>query len=81
MKVTLKEVYAAISEVVKASAAYMKKERVRSAIERIIKEEIKGGHIKSQDDLNDFFATAEMSLDALEMVPYDVYVKVAKPKK
>lgn len=78
---SMKEVYAAINEVVKASVAYLKKERVRGALERIIKDEVKKGHIKNQEDLNEFFTTAEMSLDALEMVPYDVYAKVAKPKK
>lgn len=81
VKMSLKEVYALIGEVVKASAAYMKKERVRTAFERVIVEEVKSGNIKDQKDLEEFFATAKMSLDALKMVPYDVYTKVAKPKK
>lgn len=67
-----------ISEVVRASPEYMKKERVREALQGVITSLIASGEIANQADLDAFFGSADMSLRALKMVPFDVYTKLAK---
>lgn len=65
-----------------ASPAYMKKEAVREVIQSALAEAIGTGKIGNEDDLKHFFDVAPLALDALKMVPFEVYQKIsgAKPK-
>jgi predicted helicase len=62
-----------VFEIVKASKEYMKKEAVRAKIESMISTLVSSGQIKSDKELDDFFASAEMALNALKMVPFSVW--------
>jgi hypothetical protein len=58
---------------VAASASYMKKEEVRQSLQNFIAQKIASGEISDQESLDEWFATAEMSLKALKMVPLAAY--------
>lgn len=65
-----------------ASPAYMKKETVRQDLEDLIKSKVASGDITDQTQLDEWFATALMSLNALKMVPiaaYSVKKKARRP--
>lgn len=66
-----------ISEIVRASPEYMKKERTREAIQNVIKGMVSSGEIQNAADLENFFSSADMSLKALKMVPFQVYEKMS----
>lgn len=70
-----------ISEIVRASPEYMKKEKTREAIQGVITGMIARGEIQSPTDLENFFGSADMSLKALKMVPFDVYLKLSDHKQ
>ncbi len=67
-----------IEEMVRASPDYMRKERVREEIQDVIVSLVNSGEIKSPVDLQNFFNSADMSLKALKMVPFEVYTKMKK---
>lgn len=69
-----------IYEIVRASPQYMKKERVRETIQGVITSMVQAGEIKSGADLENFFSSADMSLKALKMVPFEVYAKMGGSK-
>jgi len=77
MRLSIKRLRDVISEGIKASASYLKKERVREQLQAIIVEQVKSGMISSDEDLNDFFKSVEMSVGALKMVPFKVYASMA----
>lgn len=58
---------------VAASASYMKKEEVRQSLQNLVSQKISSGEISDQESLDEWFATAEMSLKALKMVPLVAY--------
>lgn len=66
-----------ISETIKASPAYMKKEKVRQQMQDHVVELVKQGEISTPEELEKHFENVKMSLDALKMVPLDVYQKLA----
>jgi hypothetical protein len=51
----------------------MKKEEVRQSLQDLISQKVAAGEISDQESLDEWFATAEMSLKALKMVPLIVY--------
>lgn len=63
-----------------ASPTYLKKERIREAIQSLITQRVGSGVIGDQDELDGFFADVEMSVKALKMVPIDVWLKVTSQK-
>jgi hypothetical protein len=69
-----------IVEMVKAGPDYMKKENIRSAIQDVIIDLVSKGEIQSDAELKNFFGTADMSLKALKMVPFNTYEKLAGKK-
>lgn len=81
MKLTVEEIKVTIAEVIKASPEYMKKERVRDHLQKMIVDHVKAGKITTQEDLDGFFGAAEMSLKALKIVPLDVFLTMSKNKK
>lgn len=82
MKFTVGEIRAMAREgKITVSPAYLKKERVRGILEKFIAEDVRSGAIKNQTELDEFITAAQMSLEALKMVPYDVYVVTTKRKK
>lgn len=62
-----------IESKVAASASYMKKEEIRQSLQDLISRKIASGEISDQESLEEWFATAEMSLKALKMVPLVAY--------
>jgi hypothetical protein len=58
---------------VAASASYMKKEEVRQAFQNLVTQKVASGEISDQESLDEWFASAEMSLKALKMVPLVAY--------
>jgi len=60
-----------------ASDEYMKKERVREHIQAHVVDLVKSGEIKSQEDLEAFWGSADMAMKALKVVPYDVWTKMS----
>lgn len=70
-----------LKEVISATKSYLKKEVVRQKIQDLIVAEIKSGKIKDQEQLSDFFDTVLMSINALKMIPFDVFVKLAMATK
>ena len=66
---------------VAASASYMKKEEVRQALQDLITQKVVTGEISDQESLDEWFATAEMSLKALKMVPLAAYQVISSTKR
>lgn len=64
---------AVISEAVKASKEYMKKEAVRERLQELVAGMVAAGELRSEDDLADFWKTVEMSVLALRMIPIDAF--------
>lgn len=60
-----------LDEAIKASKDYMKKEAVRQRIQDLAAAMVSSGEIKSDAELADFWKTAEMSILALKMIPFD----------
>jgi len=80
----LRELFAQGMDEAKISAHpdYLKKERVREHLQKHVVELVKSGEIKSQEDLEAFWGTADMAMKALKVVPYDVWTKMSgKPEK
>jgi hypothetical protein len=65
---------------VAASASYMKKEEVRQAFQNLVTQKVASGEISDQESLDEWFASAEMSLKALKMVPIAAY-QATSPKR
>lgn len=64
-----------------ASPGYMKKERVREALQQVVVGLVKSGDVSDEASLKELFATADMALKALKMVPIDVWTKIAGDDK
>ena len=62
---------------VSASQEYMKKENVRQELQDMIAEKVVSGEITDQTQLDEWFKTVTMALNALKMVPIEAY----SPKK
>lgn len=80
MKISVSELRTLVAEAISASPEYMKKERVREQVQDIIVSAVASGQVKSQEDLDDVVKTLQMSINALQAVPFDVYTKLAGSK-
>lgn len=69
-----------ITEAIKASPDYLKKEAVRGRLENIVYDLVSTGEIGSQKDLDNFFRTVDLAATALKMVPFEVYASISKKK-
>jgi hypothetical protein len=80
MKLSLSRLRSLIREAISASEDYMKKERIREDLQDRVIEAVMKGDIKDEKDLVEYFKTVDMAVKALKMIPYDVFVKLAKQK-
>lgn len=63
-----------------ASAAYLKKEKVREEMQRFIISQISAGNVSDQASLDALVKDIELSMTALRSVPFDVWKKLAGNK-
>jgi polyhydroxyalkanoate synthesis regulator phasin len=81
MKITLGRLRNIFAEArVTASIEYMRKERIREHVQSLIIETVKSGEINDQNGIDDFCKSAKMALSALEMVPFEVWLKLSDKK-
>ncbi len=59
---------------------YQRKEHIREQLQKMITDGIAAGNIKDQQGVDDFIATVGMAMEALKMVPFEVYSKIAASK-
>lgn len=64
--------------VVAASSSYMKKERVRESLQRVLQDAVASGEVSSQDELDDWWNTLDMATSALRAVPFDAWKRAKK---
>lgn len=82
MKTSLKEYVRLIIEAkIAASASYMKKELVREKVQALIVQSVADGTIKTADDLAQFSKDIELSMNALKMIPFEVWQKMSGTQK
>lgn len=60
-----------------ASDEYMKKEAVREHIQKHVVDLVAAGEIKSQEELDAFWATTDMAVKALKGIPLEVWTKLS----
>ncbi len=81
MKLTVSHLRTLVREAkVSASASYMRKERVREALQDIISMMV-GDTVKTDKDLVEAFKDVEMAVNSLKMIPLDVWMKLKLVKK
>ena len=56
----------------------MAKEEVRREVQQVVVDRVRRGDVRDEADLEDLFATLDMALDALRMVPFDAWSVAAK---
>lgn len=80
MKLTVRQLRRVIREAkpkkIGASPEYMKKEAIRSSLERMVIRA--AANMKSEAELKDLFKTFDMALNALKMVPLEAWKKEAE---
>ena len=77
MNTTVSTLKLLINEVIAASSEYMQKERVREILQHVVTDLIKSNKITSQEDLDEFFVSADTAFKSLKMVPFNVYQKMS----
>jgi len=70
-----------VNEAVAASKEYMKKEAVRQQLQDLIMSKVASGEIRDQVQLDEWFQTSMMALNALKMVPIEAYMSTNIPQK
>lgn len=66
-----------IREAVTVSPGYLAKERVRQALQDMIVDRVRSGDVASAEQLTETIASLEMSVNALKMVPFAAWQKLA----
>jgi hypothetical protein len=81
MKMSMKQFRVAVREAAKvgASASYMKKERIRERLQDVLSTMI-SSDIKSQAELDELFVNVGLALNALKMIPLEVWSKLQKKR-
>lgn len=78
MRTTIDPLRAFIAEaLVSAGADYMRKERVREALQAMIIGMVKDSRIADQAGLDEAFLALDMSVKALKMVPFEAWQGLA----
>lgn len=77
MRTTVGRIRAIIEAKVGASPEYMKKERLREALQGLITGMVASGQLPDQRSLDEAFVALDMSVKALKMVPFEVWQKMA----
>lgn len=62
---------------VSASSSYLEKEKIKNLIQQDLLTKIKNGTIESPEQLDDYFSTLTMAIKSLEVVPFEVWSKIA----
>lgn len=57
---------------ISAGADYMVKERVRENIQNLLVSAVKTGIIKTQEDLDKWWQSVEISIKSLRLIPLDI---------
>jgi hypothetical protein len=65
-----------VKEAVGHSEAYGPREDIRAKIQVLVKAAVEAGEIQDQEDLDEWFKTATMSISALKMVPFHAWKKL-----
>lgn len=65
-----------IRKKISAGSDYMVKERVRESIQNLLLTTIKGGEVKSQEELDEWWKTVEISIASLRLIPFEVAKKL-----
>lgn len=61
-----------------ASPSYMKKEKVREDLQKLIAARVMSGEITDQEALDQFINDIATSVTALKMIPFDVWKKLGR---
>ena len=79
MRLTLGQLRQVVREAgkVHASPEYMKKERVREKLQQLVADHVASGEITDQATLEQFIKDVDISMTALKMIPFDVWMKMA----
>ncbi len=79
MRVTVGQLKKLVREAkVKASPEYTAKERVREALQELVADQVVAGAVKDQATLAKYFSDMDMALNALKLIPLEVWSKLAK---
>lgn len=82
MKTTVGKLRGMVKEAkISASASYMKKEKCREGIQKVISDAVAAGDVKDQAELDELLNAADMALKSLKMIPYDVWQRMSKLPK
>lgn len=55
-----------------AGRDYLRKEAVKDVVQAALIERVNSGEISGQDGVDEFFATVDMAVRALRMIPFEV---------
>lgn len=82
MQITVKQLRCLLEQAVEeakiaASPEYLRKERVREAIQHAVASMVAAGEVKDDDDLKQLFVGADAAVKALKAIPLDVWKKLA----
>ena len=61
-----------IQEAISAGSDYMAKEKVRESIQNLLIDAVKSGGIKSQNELDEWWKTIEISIKSLRLIPFTI---------
>lgn len=61
-----------IHEAIAAGPAYMTKEKIRENIQNLVVDAVQAGGVKSQDELDEWWKTVEISIKSLRLIPFNI---------
>lgn len=82
MKLSVKQLKRQIREAKKigASAAYLKKERIREKLQQLIAGSVASGDVTDQAGLDSLIKDVDMALGALRVIPIEVWLRLSGAK-
>ena len=81
VKLTIGTVRTLVREAkIKASPAYIKKEKTREELQQMIIQRISSNEIASVTELETFFSDISLAMTALKSIPFEVWEKLAATK-
>ena len=57
---------------ISAGSDYMVKERVRESIQNLLVGVVRGGGVNSQEELDEWWKTVEISIKSLRLIPFEI---------
>lgn len=61
-----------ITETISAGSDYMVKEKVRESIQNLLVGVVASGRVKSQEELDEWWKTVEISIKSLRLIPFEI---------